>query len=682
MKVMYGDFTANLTQALVQQAEIALKNKRKVFYLVPSFMSVDLESEILELLTIHSQIDLQVLSFKRFAWYFLKNNALFKTPQLTEVGKAMLFRKVLTELKEEDELVIFKGEVHQIGFLEQLVNFSNEMSESLIKPSDLSGSIKLDELAKIMMRYQESLKGQFREEDIIEVFINQISQGELTLPNQALIILEGFSVLTAKERQLIEILEKKGYEIIFGTFISEKAMNCQTIIGNVYEAPRNFLAKFNIQQDKILVNEDTKIDKELTKLSKYWEEINEWHFQPSLLTLPDNATIEIWKTLNMVEEVKAVAKKIRFLVANGVDYQNIQVLCGNLADYNGIIQPIFDKQEIYYYFDDEVKQVNHLLVEFVESLINLEKYNYRYEDIMRLLRTELLPVNFLESDLLISDEEERFCNRRLIDNFELFLLEKGINSRSALEEKFIFEASSQEEIKKKRVEFEKIQQIFIGKQSPIAQFIDSSSFTKFRDVLEFIQPQFSKVVKLSTSQDEMNQHREAWNTLMSLLQEYHAIYQDDDRYFSEMLVSGLKNAVFRKIPASINLVQIKSYELSRPNTSDYVFAIGLIENNFPKKDIKPTILSEEERIHVNEVSKNGKLLLIKTETTSQAMFTASQVFASARKKLFLSSPRIYLDEAKEPSRFLKRLVEELGIKYTVKEIVQINHIDLDQIGSY
>ncbi|MBS7577765.1 MULTISPECIES: PD-(D/E)XK nuclease family protein [unclassified Enterococcus] len=694
MKIIYRSFTENLTDEVIKIAEKAIENKREVFYLVPTSMSFDLEREILEKMTIHAQIKLQVLSFKRFAWYLLKDNPIFNQVQLTDTGKLMVFRKVLAKLKQEDALTVFKGEINQIGFLTQLVDLSKELEESCIELETLPETLKYQELALILKHYYQSLAGKFRQENTIEVLIEQLEKKQVNLKENSLIILEGFSRLSPIELNLIKCLESAGIEVLVALHISEPAINCQIVDGNIYEATLDFTKKIKSEIDffgKSISFVNKKVSKELQLIDKdpfsekevlvnAWEKINEWDGNNNQFDLSNNQYIETWENINMIEEIKSVAKDIRYLVSTGVKYQQIQVLCGNLADYDGIIQPIFNKYQIHYYFDGEVKQANHPLVEFIESLIALSQYNYQYTDVMRVLRTELLPFDFVA----LNDSQDNEY-RQIIDRFEVYILKNGISGHNFFSQKWQMNNGPKEMENFAKIEFKNfklIQECLISASSVIANFIKKPTFNAFLGVLDYIRPNYIKLAKLATTQDEINQDREAWDTLMSILKEYNSIYQSSDEYFVEMLSAGIKQAVFKKIPAAIDLVQIKSYELIRPDAADYVYAIGLNATNFPKIAQNHSLLTDDERIEINNLSKDGKLEVKRQESSSKSIFTASQLLASANNKLILSSSVVYLDTAVSQSIYIQRLQSELLVRKKVNQPNSLEQVNPRMIGSY
>ena len=55
---------------------------------------------------------------------------------------------------------------------------------------------------------------------------------------------------------------------------------------------------------------------------------------------------------------------------------------------------------------------------------------------------------------------------------------------------------------------------------------------------------------------------------------------------------------------------MQSYDLISPLTSDYIYALGLSQNNLPKITQNTSLLSDEERETLNQVTQEGSQLMI------------------------------------------------------------------------
>lgn len=73
MEIIYTEITQDITQFLLERAQQALKEEKKVYYIVPSSISFEKEKEILERISSGADtavFDLLVTRFKQLPYYF------------------------------------------------------------------------------------------------------------------------------------------------------------------------------------------------------------------------------------------------------------------------------------------------------------------------------------------------------------------------------------------------------------------------------------------------------------------------------------------------------------------------------------------------------------------------------------------------------------------------------------
>ena len=59
--------------------------------------------------------------------------------------------------------------------------------------------------------------------------------------------------------------------------------------------------------------------------------------------------------------------------------------------------------------------------------------------------------------------------------------------------------------------------------------------------------------------------------------------------FLALLHSGMSLSQYRTIPATVDTVLVQSYDLIAPLTADFVYAIGLTQDNLPKNCFKTPV---------------------------------------------------------------------------------------------
>ncbi|MGZ7278200.1 hypothetical protein ACXWOP_09820, partial [Streptococcus pyogenes] len=72
--------------------------------------------------------------------------------------------------------------------------------------------------------------------------------------------------------------------------------------------------------------------------------------------------------------------------------------------------------------------------------------------------------------------------------------------------------------------------------------------------------------------------------------------------FLALLRSGMLAAEYRTVPATVDVVNIKSYDLVEPHTKPYIFALGMNKSNFPKIAQNKSLLTDEERLRINDAT--------------------------------------------------------------------------------
>lgn len=198
------------------------------FFLVPNYNKFEQEHEILSGLK-HgenfSTIRTQVFSFHRLAWYFLQQTGLLSKNVISEVGSAMIMRRVLQDLAEQ--LTVYRGEVSKEGFIQQLLDLFLELQMGNISPEDLQiqlqsektneadQQLKFKDLMLIYRAYQNELQErELQVENPIATLTRFLTEDQdcfSVMPNlsKTLFIVTGFSGFSGQELLLLDTLMQK-----------------------------------------------------------------------------------------------------------------------------------------------------------------------------------------------------------------------------------------------------------------------------------------------------------------------------------------------------------------------------------------------------------------------------------------------------------------------------------------
>lgn len=173
--------------------------------------------------------------------------------------------------------------------------------------------------------------------------------------------------------------------------------------------------------------------------------------------------------------------------------------------------------------------------------------------------------------------------------------------------------------------------------------------------------------------------------LISTLNEFFAVFSDEKLKsveFLDILLAGLKNAKYRQIPANVDVVNVKDYELVEPKTNKYIYAIGLSQTNFPRIKKNSTLLSDEERLEINQTTDENQFIeQLNVANYQKNQFTVLSLINSAKESLVLSMPQIMTNEQGEFSPVFQLFLKDADEKI-LQKIQGVNLFEsLEHIGN-
>ena len=667
MKLLYTDIRNPLTKILVKEAERLAQAGKRVFYIAPNSLSFEKERAVLSLLENHASFAITVTRFAQMARYFVLNNVQQGRP-LDDIGLGMLFYKVLSEMDEHD-LRVYGGIRTDAQFIQQLVELYHELQAAQMTFSDLDyldEDEKKADLIKILQAVTHQLnQSEFTSESNIMVFANHITAGDVDKELQGLaLVIDGFTRFSAEEAYLIELLHSKGVEIIIGVYASEKAYRATFREGNLYQASVDFLRHLaNEYEVKPEYRPATQPDDAFGNISKLLESRYDFSDVELELTEQDRSHVQIWSTVNQKEELEYVAKSIRQRVHDGARYKDIRLLLGDVEAYRLQLKTIFDQYQIPFYLGRSESMAHHPLVQFIEALVRLKRYNLRTEDLLNLVKTGLYG-HLKQEELDLFEQYIRFADVKGISKFS-----KDFTHNQHQK----FDLIHINQLRKKIV-------------TPLLEFFKSRSqtatgllqkFHQFLTVIAFSQ-NFSGLVDSTNPQDQ-----EVWKAFCHVLEQFATVFSAskvklDD--FLTLVQSGMLLSNYRTIPATVDVVTVQSYDLIEPLSSPFVYAVGLTQDYFPKIAQNKSLLSDEDRLRLNEATDaHSELLIAAQENLQKNRFVVLSLLNAATERLVLSTPQIVNEIENNISPYLLELHEQpIGLPIEVKR----SQATSDDIGTY
>ncbi|HLS09266.1 helicase-exonuclease AddAB subunit AddB [Lentibacillus sp.] len=659
-----------------------------IFYIVPDQMTFQQEYALFQDQTIKGSIRAQVVSFSRLAWRVMQETGGGTRQFISSVGTQMMLRKIIAE--KESEWDIFQKALEKQGFLEQLENIITEFKRYRITPDMLYMQIeqmqqfvhqepgetaltrKLNDLAYIYENLIRTLEDKYIDsEDQLQLLADKIQNA--TLLNDADIYLDGFHRFSPKELLVVEELMKKCNSVTVALTADIPDHDHLSELDLFYQTKETYQALKTIAQENgIPIDEPIILSPEDGRLHNrpYFAHL-EKHFDVRPAPVYNGEVpIQIAEAVHPRAEVEGVAQEILRLVREEhYRFRDIAVFIRQTDVYHDLIETIFDDHDIPVFIDEKRSMLNHSLIEFIRSVMDIVEGNWRYDAVFRLLKTGFIP----------SVDARYPLNDDAIDELENYVLEYGIRSRDQwlshddwVFQRFLgFDRSAQTDAEKQtqqRINAYR-KQVVRALQAFDKAIREAETVRKRCEVIYLllekldVPGRLEKMRETFDAEGQIEKAREqeqVWNAVIQLLDEMVEMAGDERmtmETFRAAIEAGFESLTFAHVPPSIDHVIVGTIDRSRISGMKCSFLLGVNDGTWPMKQAEDGLINEQERNmlaeHGVELAESSKRKLL------DDWFYMYLAFTSASDYLWVSYP--LSDEegkSKMPSQLIKR-VEDL-----------------------
>ncbi|MGY3725351.1 DNA helicase/exodeoxyribonuclease V, subunit B [Granulicatella balaenopterae] len=429
--------TTNHHQVIVREMTEWLQKdpENQVFYLIPDHIKftaeIDMIKQTVKELRPHASqwaaTRLQVFSFNRLAWYLLKENPIAQKPGISKVGLGMIIQKIL--MTHQEELVLFRHEIHHQGFIEQLVDIFMEFRQGGIEPEDFAVFINHEEVdtttdAKqrmkefgILYRYfQQELVGNYiAMEEVLQTAASVIRELDF---RKTLVIIDHHYSFKAGELEILAAFTECASRTQLYTSLSMDALkdgqDSQSLYYSNYlllQRVTDFLADYGhyVQATVEVKNGNSLYNDDFKQLEAFWLSSNKGIKKPYTASKQEIDCLSVVRYDSHKEELQETVAHIHQLVHSGqYRYQDIQLVTRTLEADSLLLEPLLRQYKIPYFIDLTDTMDKHPLLQLIESIFAIKKHFWRYSDILALLRSELAfwPIQLMKELKAKEDAEE------------------------------------------------------------------------------------------------------------------------------------------------------------------------------------------------------------------------------------------------------------------------------------
>lgn len=690
LKFILGPGTSNHDALMQQQmADVLTADPQaEVLALVPNH--IKFESEVATLAALHArmapqeqtfaQSRIQIMSFTRLAWYYLKDQAVFLQPRLSPSSAAMRLSKIITETA--DDLHLYAGQGDNPGFTARLQKQLAELQMGGITAADLQGAIaelktsgksserqvpKLSDLAVIMARYEQDTMGTITQADLLSALDAKLAASDLT---HMYVFISHFNVFAAQELQIVTTLLERAADVTVALVTDSK--------GSADNAPQDLYLPAKTLYQKLLsaarrnhvaVATDRyapqrAVTSSIQNVQRYFKAATALQpvpepgdpFVKNALGTPDFDQMRLFVASDTYTELRSVARDIRRRIqtdATGqLRYRDFLVMARRLKPYETIVNAVFKEFALPVFIDHEQSMNQHPLLVFIDSLFGIASQNFDYQNIFALLRTELLK----------PAEMSTTAFRRAVDTCENHVLATGLRGSAWIKDgdwtyyTINVKDDAAEIAAVDQQKTDQINQIRNIIKDTVAPFITQlkqqlSAGELSRLLYTFVVTSGAQKV-LEDWRDERNADgdlaaaqagEQAWGVFCNLLDDLNDSWGtapiSPDQYIA-MLDAGFASATYTQIPSTLDQVQVSETGLTRLMRAKHVYVIGATSTDLPATGNDNELLTSTDRHVLEPVLPEGCFLpTTGPDTALGEPFLNYLAFVSGSQSLTISYPQ-------------------------------------------
>ncbi|MFS1513537.1 helicase-exonuclease AddAB subunit AddB [Chengkuizengella sp. SCS-71B] len=637
--------------------------------LVPEQVSFQMEHKIVTSPDLTGMMRAQVLSFRRLAYQIMQETGGTILSPIDDTGKKLLLYKILKE--QNSKLKCFHQSARQIGFLDEINDLFNEFKRYCLKSRDIKNYLqkfedqfrsedptfknKLHDIYLLYEQYEYFFQSQYIDaEDYLDLMANQIKDSQYI--QKAEIWVDGFHGFTPLEYKILGQLLQFAKKVKITLTIDQayhaqdetKELDLFHPTAKTMIHLQKLIEELKLQQEETIILNQTKRfihNAPIEHLEQHIETGLKWTGKKV------NEHIEIYAAVHRRAEVEGVARQmVRLVREQNYRWRDFAVLIRNMQDYQDLFSTIFSDYEIPYFVDEKREVMNHPLVEFIRSALEVVNYYWRYEAVFRCIKTGFF------QQIELENEESQFITFDELENYVLAFGIQGSKWTDNMPWKYkIKSLEDAEQFTNKKEETQFFKRLNMTKDlvvQPILKF--QNQMSKAGKVREKVSILFELLESMhiyerleqwgleSMEQGETEQskvHNQIWGSVMDVFDQLVEVIGEEEitnELLAELINTGLEGIKMGLVPPSLDQVLIGSMERTRSSDIKYCFLVGVNDGVLPATMKEDGVLTEHEREFLLEsgieLAPNSKQRLMEEQ------FLIYTTLTTSNDKLWISYP--------------------------------------------
>lgn len=583
--------------------------RERLFYIVPEQFTLESEKNLID--KKGSLININVLGFRHFAYYLISKMGTSGRAMLDDVGRAMLIRRIVLELK--DKLEFYKNSADKQGFIDNIDMTVTELMQYSITAEKISetaesmkeGNLKnkLKDVKLIFEKYRDYMNREYIAGDgALEILAEYIKN---SIVKDSEVWIDGFKSFTPQENKVIEQLLKYCKRVNITFTINSPV----TEYGNINSFDEQYEVKRAVTKITALARENNVEIEPVVFLNKTYrktcDEIEfvknnyfKYKFKPYEKEVNN---IAVYKAGNMYDEIYKICSEIKSLVQyKGYRYKDIALITGN-ESYEKPLSIALKKYDIPSFLDGRREVSSHPLITFIIGAVDIIAYGWDNSAVFKMLKTGYSDIDF-----------ER------IYSLENYVQAKGIDKYKWNREwKYGFKEEGRESDKPDKKYITETKEMIFELVAPLNENFTAGKKANVREITEKLYKILESVNITEKLEKELREAKDKgdsagaafceqiWKIVTDILDKMVQILGNEKvtmREYSKILGTGFNKATVGIAPTVQDCIIVGDMERTRLPDIKAMFVAGANEGNIPVKISERGVFTDEERLEMEESS--------------------------------------------------------------------------------
>ena len=577
------------------------------FLIVPDQFSMQAQADIVSRSGSEGILNIDVLSFSRFAYRIFEETGRPGETVLDDTGKSLVLRHVAS--KVADDMPYIGKNLNKTGYIHEIKSSISEFMQYGVSVKDLEkikekgrGNLFLGKINDLTVIYDAFLK--FNEgryitgEEQLDLLIKKLDLSNIA--KDAVFVFDGFTGFTPVQERVILKLLSIAKEVYITLTVSEP----ETLFDNggpekLFHLSQEAASRLiNLSNGKEPRETDVDLNAAHPVPHRFKNSPALSHLERNLFRYPYKIfdghadEIEMFAAESIRAEVDAICIRIQDLIRErGYAYRDIAIVCGSLDSYSDILKRRFEELNIPSFIDKTRGIRLNPFTEYLKSAMKIITGNYAYDAVFHFLRT-----GFTEF------EQEK------VDRFDNYVKSLNIRGKSAYHKDFTHIQRGMKNKDRALLDVEEYNAIRVRLTDKLASLEKPAKTAKdhVSNLYEFIKNNDS-YERLRSMEDKFEaegdlakarEYGQVYRLIMDLLDTIVSLVGDIEMSLDEfykIFDAGVTEITVGTIPQSVDRIVVGDIERTRLTEVKVLFFAGVNEGNIPKDTKRNGILSELDR---------------------------------------------------------------------------------------